>query len=298
MNARLYPTIQHCTLPSASGCSWLTAGTGTVHWIVLIAATLLCATVSALDPQIGSDGIQTGLPAMAVILLAAILASIGGFSFSAIAGAVLFHLIPEPVRVVQIIALCGALNQIALTWAMRRHIEWRMLGRFAMGGLCGLPFGIWLLMNTDRMTYAPALGIILGLYGLRMILCRATTIRFQHTWLDMAAALLSGIAGGATAFPSIFVTMWVGLKGWDKERQRGLIQPFIMAMQVATALAITLVGHTSPVDGALPTVDVLYLPASLLGTAIGVALFRRMSDRRFTKVMNLGMITSGVSFLF
>ncbi len=37
------------------------------------------------------------------------------------------------------------------------------------------------------------------------------------------------ITGGLAGFPGAFVTIWCGLKGWDKAHQRGVYQPFILS---------------------------------------------------------------------
>jgi hypothetical protein len=47
------------------------------------------------------------------------------------------------------------------------------------------------------------------------------------------AGALSGFVarnGGLAEFPGAFVTIWCGLNGWDKARQRGVYQPFILGM--------------------------------------------------------------------
>jgi hypothetical protein len=50
------------------------------------------------------------------------------------------------------------------------------------------------------------------------------------------------VTGGAIAFPGAVPTIWCCLQGLPKERQRGLIQPFILIMQVATIAYFSGVG--------------------------------------------------------
>jgi hypothetical protein len=40
-----------------------------------------------------------------------------------------------------------------------------------------------------------------------------------------------------------------------------------------------------------------FIPAALLGTWLGLAIFRRLSDRLFTLAVNLLLLVSGVAFL-
>jgi uncharacterized membrane protein YfcA len=41
----------------------------------------------------------------------------------------------------------------------------------------------------------------------------------------------------------------------------------------------------------------LCIPASLLGTRLGLALYRRISDAQFARMVNLLLIVSGTSYL-
>jgi uncharacterized membrane protein YfcA len=109
--------------------------------------------------------------------------------------------------------------------------------------------------------------------------------------------LLGGMLGGLAAFPSGPLTVWCGLQGWDKSRQRGLYQPFILPMQVLALALMPLLapaGHAGP---ALGLGALAFVPPSLLGTACGLALFRRMTDRQFGRAIMLMLLVSGLAML-
>ena len=63
-------------------------------------------------------------------------------------------------------------------------------------------------------------------------------MRRQHALFDGVAGFLGGVTGGAAAFPGAFVTIWCGFKGFSKERQRGIYQPFILIVQVAAVAVL------------------------------------------------------------
>lgn len=54
--------------------------------------------------------------------------------------------------------------------------------------------------------------------------------------------MLGGITGGAIAFPGVAPTIWCGLRGLPKDVQRGVVQPFILAIQVATLVYFSRLG--------------------------------------------------------
>jgi uncharacterized membrane protein YfcA len=191
---------------------------------------------------------------------------------------------------------CSIANQAAMVWALRRQVDWRGLAVFLCGGALGLPLGVWALLHADRHLYTLALGAFLLAYGGYMLVRRPFTVRRQHPLLDAAAGFLGGITGGAVGFPGASVTIWCGAKGWTKDRQRALFQPFILVMQVAALAAIAVArGHGGA--PALEPATLLCIPGSLLGTAVGLILYRRLSDANFARAINLLLIVSGFSFV-
>ncbi|WP_162501398.1 sulfite exporter TauE/SafE family protein [Methylobacterium crusticola] len=256
---------------------------------VLLAAFCLCLVVAGR----GQTLTASVLIAMA---LASAVSSIAGFAFSAICGAIVFHLATDQVQLVEAMILCSVANQTLMVWAIRRDVDWRTVSTFLLGGLAGLPLGVWLLLNVARASYVHGLGIFLIAYGGFMLVRRPVVIRRQPVALDVASGFLGGITGGALGFPGAFVTIWCSFKGWSKSRQRAVFQPFILIMQVAALLAITLV-HASP--GGNPGSDwagLLCVPGSLIGTALGMEVYRRLSDAHFSMMINILLIVSGVSF--
>lgn len=256
----------------------------------LTAAALACAVAG---PLLHAPDAM----AMGTIAAASVVSSIAGFAFSAICGAMLFHLVPSTVQAVQIMILCSIANQAAMTWSLRRDIDWRALGVFLFGGAMGLPAGVWLLMHADHAVYTAVLGVFLLCYGIWMLLRRPMTVRWRHPALDVAIGFIGGVTGGAAGFPGATVTIWCGCKGWDKTRQRALFQPFILLMQVAALLAINLVRPGEAHGIGVAVGDLLCIPASLLGTAVGLTFFRGLSDTQFTRAVNVLLIVSGLSYV-
>jgi uncharacterized membrane protein YfcA len=254
---------------------------------------IACLLVAPLIARHGlpSAGIATAL------FLGAFASSIAGFAFSPICGAMLFHLDEDPVRLVQIMITCSIANQAIMTWAGRRAIEWRGLSCFLVGGAMGLGIGIWLLLNADRASYTHVLGVFLLGYGVYMLLRKPLVIANQHPALDLGAGFLGGITGGAAGFPGASVTIWCGMKGWDKVRQRAMFQPFILIMQVGALIGITVTGRSHFGGQGFDPANLLFVPASLLGTTLGLRLFSRLSDIQFSRAVNLLMIVSGYSYM-
>jgi uncharacterized membrane protein YfcA len=238
-----------------------------------------------------------GLVAFMAVFMASLVSSIAGFAFSAICGAMLFQLLDQPVRIVQIMMVCSIAIQLLSVISLKNAIDWRHLGRLLVGGVIGLPMGIYLLMNIRPNVYLHVIGVFLIGYGLYMFVRRPASLRINSVVGDCLVGLIGGVTGGFAAFPGAFVTIWCGLKGWDKNQQRGVFQPFILIMQVLGLAAITIVQTPNLRAGAIDLLAMAYLPAALLGTWSGIAIFRRLSDLHFSLCVNALLIVSGLGLI-
>ena len=232
---------------------------------------------------------------MMVILFASLTSSIAGFAFSAICGGILFHLWDDHVRVVQIMIACSIANQAAMVWSLRGAVPWRAVGVFVLGGIAGVPFGAWTLLHLDHERFGQAIGGFLLVYGVFVALARQRPIRLQSRWADAIIGCSGGLSGAAAALPSLPLTIWFHLRGLDKGAQRAIVQPFILAMQLASFALIALLkpGHA----GGLSPADLLCIPAGLFGTHIGMGCYRGLSERQFGIAVSALMIVSGLSFV-
>lgn len=261
-----------------------------MRWVLLLTASVLCAIVLA------PHGRNIEL-IMLAIALGSLVSSVAGFAFSALCGAILFHLSDDPVQVVQVMVTCSIANQAAMTWAARRKIVWPELSVYLAGGAAGLPLGVWLLFNANHTRYSQAFGILLLAYGAYMLLRKPMVARCQPAAVDFATGFLGGITGGAGGFPSVFVTIWCGMKGWDKARQRAVFQPFILFMQIATLALISFWRQAGAGGAGFDVLDLLFIPASLSGTLLGLSIYQRLSNTQFARAVTILLIISGLSYV-
>jgi hypothetical protein len=251
------------------------------------------AFVIAEAVMLSLQGQQRAAVALIAILLASAASSIAGFAFSAICGALLFHLMESPVYAVQVMIVCSIAMQMLSVAALWRSIEWRSLPAFVIGGIAGVPAGAWLLLHLPTGIYRDVIGGLLVAYGCYMLLQRPIRPLRAGPPADAGAGFLGGFTGGLAGFPGAFVTIWCGLKGWDKARQRGLYQPFILCMQPIGLIAIHLMRPAASHAQQLDWNVLAFIPAALLGTWFGLRIFRRLSDRQFQIAVNLLLVAAG-----
>ena len=94
----------------------------------------LAASAGQTKRFIGNDN-----PRYRVVLLASAVSSTIGFAFSALCGALLFHVIDSPVYAVQVMIICSIAIQMFGVATLWHAIDWRSLRAFLIGGLPGKP---------------------------------------------------------------------------------------------------------------------------------------------------------------
>ena len=236
------------------------------------------------------------LPLLAV-LVASTVSSIAGFAFSPLCGAMLFHLMDSPVHAVHVMIVCSIAIQLLGVAALWHSIDWRSLPIFLAGGILGVPAGVYLLLNLQTAVYRDIIGGLLIAYGAYLLLRWPTRpLRTRPLW-DACAGFLGGLTGGLAGFPGAFVTIWCGLKGWDKVRRRGVYQPFILGMQPVTLIVIYLMRPPSVTAAQMDFGTLVFVPAALLGAWLGLRIFKRLSDQQFEFALNALLIVSGIGLI-
>jgi hypothetical protein len=81
------------------------------------------------------------------------------------------------------------------------------------------------------------------------------------------------------------------LRGLPKDQQRGLVQPFIAAMQV---FALVLLVAQNSVSSKVLLDAMLALPALAAGAALGIALFGKMNDVLFRRATLTVLFAAGL----
>src|SRR5262249_15786173 len=144
---------------------------------------------------------------------------------------------------VPLMMACSVGVQASNLWALRRDIEWKQSLVLVTGGILGVPIAVWLLQTTDARTFRELFGLAVAIYP-RYMLFRPglSSLHLMNRSCNALIGFGGGLIGGLTAMPGALPTIWCDMHGVPKNKQRGLVQPFIAAMQVF-ALALMLIHH-------------------------------------------------------
>jgi uncharacterized protein len=164
------------------------------------------------------------------------------------------------------------------------------------GGLLALPIAIYLLQNADTRALRMGFGALIVVYAAYSLFRPAlNTFRsIDRQGRNFLVGFGGGLIGGLTAMPGALPTIWCDMQGVPKEQQRGVVQPFIAAMQVS-ALVLMLCRAELP---STIVVDLaVSLPPLAAGTALGVLMFRRINETVFRRVILIMLLGSGLSLV-
>jgi uncharacterized membrane protein YfcA len=230
----------------------------------------------------------------AIVFVASMLASVVGFAFAAIAAAILFHVDNNHLHAVQTMLVASISLQSYSVFCLRTNLDLRLLAPFLLGGGVMLLPGVYIATHIRPELLLIVIGTFLVLYGIYTLIGRIPRLRFPGVAGDICAGAFGGIMGPVAAIPGPFVTISCSLKGWDKSRQRGVYQTYILIMQMMTLAALFLMnGSTVPIDW---PVFQFAIPA-IAGAFCGLKIFERLNDKQFLSAVAVFFVVSGLSMM-
>jgi uncharacterized protein len=199
--------------------------------------------------------------------------------------------------------LLSVCNQLLSIGRLRREMALRQTQEcegalpYIAGGLFGAPIGLALLQALPAATFAGGLGLVLIVYG-ALVLLKPDRLRVKISGWRPAVAVgaAGGVIGGFSAFPGSMPVVYLGLRGVSKTATRGITQPYILTLQLLSRSLLALT-HSAIFNAQFWLLWALTLPAVLLGSLTGVALYRRMSEVNFRRAVLILLIVTGVSLV-
>jgi uncharacterized membrane protein YfcA len=228
---------------------------------------------------------------LAILLVAALIQGFFGFGFGIVAmsGLTLTH---DLVHAAGVVNITGVVGVSWMTFQLRRHILRRLALRMLPPVLVGVLVGVSALRHIDRDLMVSILGasvLVISVWNLARPRLRPS----ESPWLDGTAALLGGLLGGAfnTGGPPLIIHVY--RRPENPEALKATILCLFLAMSLArlpVAAAQGLFDESIWADAALAA------PAVLVGTAIGIALARRIPPERFRRAcwICLGLLGIGL----
>jgi uncharacterized protein len=225
---------------------------------------------------------------------AGVVQGISGFAFGMVAMSIwAWGIDPAEATVMAVFGgLCGQV--LAAVLSRRRSVASELLP-FLLGGLAGVPIGTWLLPHIGVVQFKLLLGCILTIScPLMLSVPRIRLLDSIGRVGDGAAGVAGGIIGGLSGMSGVAPAIWCTLRGYDKARQRELLQNFNLAILAATMAALVFRGAVSV--AMVPRLAIVGV-AMLVPSMVGARIYHRLSDASFRRIVLVLLTLSGVALV-
>lgn len=234
---------------------------------------------------------------LVIVLLGAAVAGfaqgVSGFAFALVALSIWAWAVPP--QLAAPMSVFGALvgQVVVLPWVWR-GFDWSKLWPLLLGGLMGVPLGVYLLHWLDPDVFKLTLGVFLLVYCPVMLLYPPRTEPAYNRIGDGLAGFAGGMLGGIGGMSGPVPTLWTTIRGWSKDVQRGMLMAFNICMHVAT---MTVYVSTGTITREALIMFAWITPALIVPAIIGVQLFHRLDQRAFRRMILVLLTLSGIALV-
>lgn len=225
---------------------------------------------------------------------AAFVTGLAGFAFGMVAASIWLLALP-PAQTTTLIVAYALLVQGHATWRLRRAIDYRRLLPFVIGSAAGIPLGIAILEYVRPAHVRAAVGTLLVAFSLyNLMRPKFHKITGLGRAGDGGVGVLNGMLAGSTGLGGIAPVIWTTLRGWTRDEQRGVHQPTAFATFVMSIVALGGAGLVTPATIGL---FLMGLPALIAGSLLGWALYGKLDEAVFRKIVLALLLLSGLAIV-
>ncbi len=223
--------------------------------------------------------------------LAGFVQGLSGFAFGLVAMSVWSWTL-DPRLAAPMVVFGSVTGQLLGLNAIRHSFDLRRAMPFIIGGVFGVPLGVLLLRYVDARLFRGSIGMFLVCYCSIMLMARHLPVVTRGgALLDGMVGWIGGLMGGMGGLTGPAPTLWCALRGWDRDTQRAVFQAFSLSMQCLTLLTYAVTGALTL---GMVRIFAVMVPAAILPTLAGVALYRRVSSAAFQRIVLVLLLMSGV----
>src|SRR6266436_5446363 len=217
---------------------------------------------------------------------------LAGFGTALMALGIWLYVLP-PSTAVPLALVCSI---VAQTSTLPRSFDFKLVWPFLIGGLAGVPLGTMLVAHADPRVFKLSVGVLLLVFPAALYFNRKPiAFRFGGRLADAAIGFAGGILGGLAGLSGPLPTLWASVRGWGKDKRRGVFQTFNWTI-LATALCVQIA--TGLVKPEIIWLVLCAFPGTLVGAWLGTRTYHALSDRNFGDVVLGLLILSGIGLLW
>ncbi|MCV4274229.1 sulfite exporter TauE/SafE family protein [Pseudomonas capsici] len=197
-------------------------------------------------------------------------------------------------QAVAIVAAMSVASGLQSLWLIRKDLNSGLskLPRFLLPALAGLPAGAAILEMINGQVLKMVIAGFMLLYGAFFTLRRSLP-QFSRPMpvVDSLIGLSGGFLGGIASLSGPLPTMWCAMQPWTKTETSAVLRPYNV---VILAIAVMIFARNGYYSSDTLVMMAIALPATLIASKLGVAVFYRLNDGQFRRVIIWLMFISGM----
>jgi len=227
-----------------------------------------------------------------IVAVASFVHGLAGFGIGLVSLAFL-PLIMSPVTAIVLMTIYTVGFSLGMLVPLRREVERQALALLALGTVAGTPVGVWVLAALP----AQVLTRLIGLTLIVTVLLEWRGVypeRLPGRGWALGAGVAAGIAGGAVGTPGPPVILYTAAQPWSPRRTKATLQAFFLANQSAILLGYW---RTGLLTRDVWQATVVFAVPGALALVAGIALFNRVDQARFRRIVFAVLAVSGAVLL-
>lgn len=236
---------------------------------------------------------------LGLLLVAGFTQGATGFGFGLVVMSVLPHVF-DVREAVPLVSVFGLVVSLTLLWRYRAFVDPRRFLPVLGGVAIGTPIGVLYLRTVDPRAVTLTLGAFLVIFAATSFLRESRArdarprVRVGRRWGPLAG-LFGGLIGGAfnTGGPPIIV--YATARGWEAGTFKANLQVLFLFNTVTQIALFASWGMLTP---QILRLDLIGLPALLIGLGAGIWASSRLDAVMFRRIVLVLLLVFGVVFLF
>lgn len=217
-----------------------------------------------------------------------------GFADALVLNAIWLHVL-VPAEAIPLIVACGVLNHAGPIYRLRHNLVFDRALPFLIAGVFGVPLGAWALTYMEPDPFRLFIGCLLAANGAWMLLRPHTSVgEWGGKFADGFVGWIGGVLGGFAGLSGVLPTIWAGMRGWSRERQRGAFQPYMFLINLICVVWFAATGLVT-----METMERLLwcVPVIVAGMWLGIHIYHKLDERLFRRAIQALVLVSGVMLL-
>ena len=227
-----------------------------------------------------------------IVAAASFVHGLAGFGIGLVSLAFL-PFVMSPVTAVVLMTIYTVVFSLGMLVPLRREVQLPALALLGAGTVAGTPIGVWILAALPASTLTRLIGVTL------LVIVALEWLGFYPERLGgrrwaLAAGLAAGVAGGAVGTPGPPVILYTASQGWSPRAVKATLQAFFLVNQ-----AVILIGYwwAELITPAVGRAALLFFAPAAIALLLGVALFNRVDQASFRRIIFAVLFVSGAVLL-